>query len=148
APEPDRPALARLRWGAVAVYGVAALVSGLSTGRPEETFRYGNLVGFYDPEAGGAGTLRWTPKAFAVALAPGASRRLTLVHYTPDAKPVSIEAFVEGRLVFGRPLAAGESAALRLTAPPDRARVVLFRLSRAFVPKSLGLGEDRRQLGL
>jgi O-antigen ligase len=146
---PAEPRAARLlRWVAVATFAAAAVVSALATARPEETFRYDSRIGFYGREVGPAGAFRWTRKRFALRLEPGEQRRLALAHYTPEAQPVAIEASVDGSLVYEHRLVPGEAVALRLSAPPDRARIVLLRLSRSFVPKRLGFSDDRRELGL
>jgi O-antigen ligase len=143
-PRAGRP----LRWAAVAIYGLAAAASALSTVRPEEAFRYDPRMGFYEREIGPGGAFCWTRKRFAIRLDRGERRRLTLARYAPEAEPVALEASADGRLVFEHRFVPGEAIVLRLAAPPDRARVVLFSLSRSFVPKGLGLSEDRRELGL
>jgi len=73
---------------------------------------------------------------------------LKLAHYTPEGKPVTLEARVKGSAVFERALAAGEAVTLRLRAPRFEPRAVLFSLSSSFVPRRLGVSEDRRELGL
>ncbi len=137
-----------LRRAAIATSAAAVVISTLSTARPEETFRYDSRIGFYEREVGAAGAFRWTRKRFALRLGPGEKRRLTLAEYAPEASPVDIEATVDGGLVFEHRLVPGQAVALRLSAPADRARIVLFRVSRSFVPKRLGLSDDRRELGL
>ena len=47
-----------------------------------------------------------------------------------------------------RELVPGQGLSLRLAAPAERPRVVRFALSRAFVPRHLGLSADRRELGM
>jgi O-antigen ligase len=137
-----------LRRAAVGVYAAAALVAALATARPEETFRYSSRIGFHDLEQGQVGPFRWTRKRFAVSLAPGEERRLTLAQYSPQREAVVIEASADGQVVFQRPLPAGEAVVLRLSAPATRRRIVLFLLSRSFSPKRLGFSGDRRELGL
>jgi len=137
-----------LRRGAVGVYAAAALVAALATVRPEETFRYSPRIGFYELEQGPGGPFRWTRKRFALSLAPGEERRLTLAHFTPRSEAVVIEASADGHVVYERPLPAGQAVALRLSSPAARPRVVLFRLSSSFSPKRLGISADRRELGL
>jgi hypothetical protein len=62
---------------------------------------------------------------------------------------VDLTATLEGRPVFRRSLKAGESVALRLHGSAERRpRAVVFEVSWAFVPKRLGLSQDRRELGL
>jgi hypothetical protein len=60
---------------------------------------------------------------------------------------VTLTAESGGRTVFERQLAPGDGVRLRLSAGAAP-RVVRFTLSRAFVPKRLGLSGDPRQLGL
>ena len=61
---------------------------------------------------------------------------------------MDIEVTLEGRTVFRRALKAGESATLRLNGSTLRPRAFLFEVSRFFVPRRLGLSEDRREIGL
>lgn len=58
------------------------------------------------------------------------------------------ETRADGQPVFEHSLPAGQAVVLRLSAPAARPRVVLFRLSRSFSPKRLGLSADRRELRL
>ena len=74
--------------------------------------------------------------------------RLSLAHFTPEGRPVELTAESEGRRVYARTLSPGEAVSLRLNAAAGEARVVRFAVSRAFVPKRLGLSSDRRELGL
>jgi hypothetical protein len=53
-----------------------------------------------------------------------------------------------GRPDYRRSLKAGESVTLALAGSPEAPRAVIFEISRAFVPKRLGLSQDRRELGL
>ena len=137
-----------LHWAAVGFYALATTAAVLTTARPEETFRYDSRIGFYEREEGPGGPFCWTRGRFAVRLAPGEERRMTLAHYTPQREPVGIEAVADGRRVYSRTLEPGQAVILRLAAPPGRPSVVLFRLSRTFNPKRLGLSDDRRELGL
>ena len=146
APE-SRPARA-LRRTAAGLYAVAVLLAALKTAKPEETFRYSPRIGFHEIEPGQGGPFRWTRKRFALCLAPGEVRRLTLAQFTPVTEPVVIEASADGQPVFERALRAGEAVVLRLSAPAQRPRIVLFRLSSSFSPKRLGFSGDRRELGL
>jgi hypothetical protein len=136
--------------GAVAalVFAIAAAVSALATARPSETFRWSSRIGFHQEESGPGGRFRWTRRRFALWLQPGESRRLTLSHFSPGPEPVDLEARVDGRTTYRRTLQAGESVVLALSGSPQRARPVVFEVSRAFVPKRLGLSQDRRELGL
>jgi hypothetical protein len=145
---PEARPVRALRHAAVGVYAAAALLAALATARPEETFRYSPRIGFHDLEQGQGGPFRWTRKRFAVSLAPGEERRLTLAQFTPRREATVIEASADGHVVYERPLPAGEAVVLRLSAPLDRPRIVLFRLSSSFSPKRLGLSGDRRELGL
>jgi O-antigen ligase len=141
------PRAARVRVLLVALYAAAALVALLETRSAEEAFRYRPGLGFHAREVGPGGPFWWTERRFAIRLEPGRSMRLGLAHFTPEGKPVTLTAESGGRRVFERVLAPGEGVRLRLSA--DAApRVVRFTLSRAFVPKRLGLSADRRQLGL
>ena len=137
-----------LRSAAVLAYAGAVLLAALVTAKPEETFRYSSRIGFHDLEQGTGGPFRWTRKRFALSLAPGEQRRLTLAQDSPTKEAVVIEASADGRLVYERSLRAGEAVVLRLSAPAGRPRIVLFRLSHSFSPKRLGLSGDRRELGL
>jgi O-antigen ligase len=133
---------------AVLVYGVAALAGMLGTVRPEETFRYSSRIGFHAPEPGSGNRLRWTRRRFALWLAPGESRRLHLAHFTPEPKPVDVEAALDGRIVWRQALAPGEAVHLLLAGSSQHPRAFVFRVSRAFVPRRLRLSDDRRELGL
>jgi O-antigen ligase len=136
------------RLAAVVVYAVAAGVAILATARPEETFRHAPRIGFHDRESGPGGPFRWTRRRFALWLEPGETRRIVLAHFSPKSAPVDLAATLDGRDVFRRRLAAGESVTLRLNGASSRPRALLFRVSDAFVPKRLGLSQDRRELGL
>jgi len=61
---------------------------------------------------------------------------------------VEFDTTLDGRTVYRRTLKAGESVTLLLSGSPVRPRALLFRVSEAFVPKRLGLSEDRRELAL
>ena len=61
---------------------------------------------------------------------------------------MGLEATVAGKRVFQKTLKAGEVLQLRLNASPEGPRAFVFTVSRAFVPKRLGLSQDRRELGL
>jgi len=136
------------RAACVGAYGVASAAAVLATSRPAETFRYAPRIGFYEPEGESGASFCWTRRRFALWLAPGQERRLALAQFTPRLEPVGIEAEADGLLVYRSSLAAGEAVALRLAAPADRPRAVVFRLDRTFSPKRLGLSQDRRELGL
>jgi hypothetical protein len=136
------------RLTAVVVYAVAAGVAILASARPEETFRHAPRIGFHDRESGPGGPFRWTRRRFALWLEPGETRRIVLAHFSPKSGPVDLAATLDGRDVFRRRLAAGESVTLRLNGSSSRPRALLFRVSDAFVPKRLGLSQDRRELGL
>jgi hypothetical protein len=130
------------------VYAVAAAAAIVATARPEEAFRHSRLLGFHGVEQGPGGPFRWTGRNFAVRLLPGETMRLTLAHYTPEGKPVTLESRVEGRVALRRTLRPGEATTLDLRAPSSEPRVILFSLSGAFVPRRLGVSEDPRELGL
>jgi O-antigen ligase len=147
APEPA-PSAARLRRAAVLVYAAAAVVATLATLSTDDAFRYRRGMGFHGKEEGRGGPFYWTERRFAIRLLPGETLRLGLAHYTPEGRPVELIAEADGRTVFTKTLKPGQGLPLWLSATPDRARVVRFTLSRAFVPKYLGLSGDRRELGL
>ena len=73
---------------------------------------------------------------------------MTLVHFSPGPESADVSARVEGRPAYRRTIKAGESVVLALSGSPERSRPVVFEVSRAFIPKRLGLSEDRRELGL
>jgi O-antigen ligase len=145
---PERPAAARVARGAVWLYGAAAVAGMLLTARPEETFRYRPRIGFYAPEPGPKGPVCWTRRFFALWLGPGQSQRLRLAHFAPESRPLDVEAAIDGRIVWHRSLAPGEATHLILSGSSQRPQAVVFRVSRAFVPRRWGLSEDRRELGL
>ena len=136
------------RLAAVAVYAAAAAVAILRTAGPAETFRHAPRIGFHAQETGPGGPFRWTRRRFALWLEPGQTRRFVLAHFSPSLRPVDLTATLEGQPVFRRSLRAGESVALRLHGSAERPRAVVFEVSRSFVPKRLGLSQDRRELGL
>ena len=133
---------------ALAAYAATGAWSAAATGRAAEAFRYRAEMGFYAPEAEPGGSYRWTQRRFAVRLGAGESERLALVHYTPQGTSVRLEALADGRPVFERSLAPGEAVRLRLRAPAGAPAVFRFVLSRAFVPRRLGISRDRRELGV
>jgi O-antigen ligase len=132
----------------VLLYAAAAGTAVLATARPEETFRHAHRIGFHEEEVGPGGPFRWTRRKFALWVEPGQSRRILLAHYSPSPRPVDVDVTLEGRTAFRLALKAGESATLRLNGSPLRPRAFLFEVSRAFVPKRLGLSDDRRELAL
>jgi hypothetical protein len=132
----------------VLVYAVAAGVAMRETARPEEAFRHAPRIGFHSEELGPGGPFRWTRRRFALRVEPGQTRRILLAHFSPSPKPADIDVTLDGRAVFRKTLKAGESAMLRLNGSPARPRAFLFDVSRAFVPRRLGLSEDRRELAL
>ncbi len=148
-PRATRTASGR-RWRAalVAVYAAAAFFASLATLRADVAFRHRQGIGFHEKEVGPGGPFYWTQRRFAISLAPGKDLRLTLAHYTPEGRPVELTAESGGHLVYSRTFVPGQSVSLRLNGSPDGARVIRFTVSRAFVPKRLGLSSDRRELGL
>jgi hypothetical protein len=136
------------RLAAVFVYAAAAAVAILRTASPAETFRHAPRIGFHAQETGPGGPFRWTRRRFALWLEPGQTRRLVLAHFSPSQRSVDLTGTLEGRPVYRRSLNAGESVALRLQGLAERPRAVIFEVSEAFVPKRLGLSQDRRELGL
>ena len=143
----------RARWpgaGAflLAAYAAAAFWSALSTLGPEEAFRYRAEIGFHEREIGQGGPFFWTRRRFALRLEPGQTRRILLAHFTPEGRNVELTAEADGRTVFSRTFEPGQAASLRLSAGSAGPRVFRFTLSRAFVPRRLGVSGDRRELGL
>ena len=139
------------RWSlraAVVVYAAAVLVAAVSTLSAEEAFRYRRGMGFHGKEEGPGGSFYWTQRRFAIRVPAGETMRMTLAHYTPEGRDVELSAEADGKTVLRRDMRPGQSLALRLAAPPERPRIVRFTLSRAFVPRHLGLSADRRELGL
>ncbi len=143
-----RPGLEKASLLAVLVYALAAAAAVAGTARAEETFRYAPRIGFHDKEIGPGGPFRWTRRKFALRVAPGGTSRIILAHYSPSREPVDLDVKADGRTVFRKMLRAGEAIRLRLNGSPEKPRVFLFAASRAFVPKRLGLSQDRRELGL
>lgn len=143
-----RSAIAKGNFLAAIVYALAAAAAIAGTARAEETFRYAPRIGFHDKEMGPGGPFRWTRRKFALRVAPGGTSRIILAHYSPSREPVDLDAKVSGQTVFRKTLKAGEAIRLRLNGSPAGPRVFLFAVSRAFVPKRLGLSQDRRELGL
>ena len=139
----------RLRAVLVVIYAVLAAAALLRTRSPEETLSIPSRHRL-PCEGDRAGRVRsaWTERRFAIRVPPARSMVLGLAHFTPEGRPVTLTAESDGRKVFERSLAPGDGVRLRLTAGPAAPRVVRFTLSRAFVPKRLGLSGDRRQLGL
>ena len=135
-------------FAAVVVYAAAAAVGILLTANPAETFRHAPRIGFHDQEAGPGGPFRWTRRRFALWLEPGQTRRLVLAHFPPSSRPADLDAVLDGRTVYRRTLKPGETVQLLLSGAPAVPRALLFRVSEAFVPKRLGLSQDRRELAL
>jgi len=144
---PQSRRAARLRVLLVAAYAAAACVALLHTRSPEDAFRYRPGLGFHAKEVGPGGAFWWTQRRFAIRVPAGRSVSLGLAHFTPEGRPVTLTAESAGFSAYERSLQPGEGVRLLLTAD-GAPRVVRFTLSRAFVPKRLGLSADRRQLGL
>jgi O-antigen ligase len=149
---PPAPRASRMpRWllrAAVVLYAAAAAVAVLRTAVPEATFRHDGIAGFYPLERTPNGSFRWTRRAFAVWVPAGETRPLRLAYFPPDQRPVEVDARDGDQIAWRRTLAPGDSVALRLSARRSAGRPILFRLSRTFVPKRLGISDDRRELGL
>jgi O-antigen ligase len=150
-----RPRIAdRSRWSGrarallVAAYAAAAFWSALGTLGPEEAFRYRARIGFHEREIGQGGPFFWTRRRFAICLEPGQTGRILLAHFTPEGSKVELTVEADGPTAFTRALEPGEAAPLRLFAGPAGPRVFRFTLSRAFVPRRLGVSGDRRELGV
>ena len=145
---PEKAGAARLRRAAVLAYAVAAAAATLATLSPDQAFRYRRGMGFHGKETGSGGAFYWTERRFAIRLPPGESLRINLAHFTPEGRPVELRAEADGRTVLEKTLVPGQGLPLRLSAGVRQPRVFHFSLSRAFVPKHLGLSPDRRELGL
>jgi O-antigen ligase len=139
--------MARARGLLIAAYAAAAAVALAATLSPGEAFRYRQSMGFHGKEIGPGGPFYWTQRRFAIRLSPGETMRLGLAHFTPEGKGVELTAESGGRVLYRRKLEPGEAVSLRLSSGAG-AGLIRFALSRAFVPKRLGLSSDRRELGL
>ena len=94
-----------------------------------------------------AGPFRWTQRRFALRVEPGRTQRILLSHYTPEGRRVELTVEADDR---GSPPARSSPASpSRCGSPPDAGgpRDFRFTLSRAFVPRRLGVSGDRRELG-
>ena len=132
----------------VAVYAAAALWGAAATLRPDEVFRYRQGVGFHARETGPGGPFYWTQRRFAIRLTPGETMRLGLAHFTPEGRGIELTAESGGRSLYRRALEPGQAIGLRLIGDPADPRILRFTVSRAFIPKRLGLSGDRRELGI
>ena len=132
----------------VAIYAAAALWGVAATLQPDEAFRYRQGIGFHAKETGPGGPFYWTQRRFAIRLLPAETMRLGLAHFTPEGRGIELTAEGAGQTIYRRALAPGETIVLRLTGDPAVPRILRFTLSRAFVPKRLGLSGDRRELGI
>jgi hypothetical protein len=144
----EPPRRARARALLVAVYAVSAFASALGTRGAEAAFRYRREIGFHERESGAGGPFSWTERRFALRVEPGRVRRILLAHYTPEGRSVEFTVEADGGIVYSRRLEAGQAVPLRLSAGADGPRVFRFTVSRAFVPRRLGVSGDRRELGL
>jgi len=145
---PEGALTGKLRRGAVLIYAAAAAIATLATLSPEAAFRYRRGMGFHGKEEDRGRPLYWTQRRFAIRLSPGETLRMSLVHYTPEGRPVDLIAEADGQEVLSRTIAPGQGLPLRLSAGSREPRVFRFTLSRSFVPKHLGLSADRRELGV
>src|SRR5262249_29919960 len=135
------------RLAAVAGFAGAAVLAGLGTARAPQALPLAPPVGFPPRGVGAGGPLPWAPRPLAVWVRAGEGRRMTLAHFSPTPAPVELTAGPPGRASYRRTLKTGESVSLALSGSPEGPRSVLFEVSRAFVPKRLGLSQDRRELG-
>jgi O-antigen ligase len=147
-----QPAAARrtalLRRLLVTIYTAAALWGLAATLAPDEVFRYRQGIGFHARESAPSGPFYWTQRRFAIRLLPAETMRLGLAHFTPEGRAVELTAESGGRTVYRRPLDPGQTITLRLIGDPAAPRILRFAVSRAFIPKRLGLSGDRRELGI
>ena len=139
---------ARAGAAALAAYAAAAAWSTRASLDPAEAFRYSPEIGFHGVENGPEGSFRWTARRFAVRLSPGERLGLRLVHVTPEGRPVVLTRESSSAGPTTRTLAPGEAASLALSAPAGAPEVVVFRLSRSFVPRRIGGSQDPRELGV
>ena len=138
----------QIRGALIAIYAAAVAWAGVSTLRSDVAFRHRATIGFHAKEVGRGGPFYWSQKRFAVRLPPGGEMRLVLAHFTPEGRSVELTAETAGRVVYSRTLSPGQAIALRLDGARATPRIIRFSVSRAFVPKRLGLSSDRRELGL
>ncbi len=136
------------RRAAVLLYALACAAAVLSTARPEVAFRHDRLIGFHRGEPGPGVPFRWTRRDFAIWVGAGESFPLRLTHFPPGTEPVEMTVSAEDRTLFRRSFVPGEAISLFLKGAARKPTPFLFHLSRAFVPKRLGLSDDRRELGL
>ncbi len=148
-PATGRPNLGvrRVLAAMVVLYAIAAAFAMVATRTAAEAFRFSDRLGFHELELGPGGPFRWARQRFALWLTPGQSVRLGLANFSPEGRPVTLEARSPAGPAYRRTLAPGEGVALRLSGG-RRAGPVLFSLDRSFVPRRLGVGGDRRRLGL
>jgi hypothetical protein len=146
-PGPAR-GMARIRGLLIAIFAVAAAVALARTLSPGEAFRYRQSMGFHAKEIGPGGPFYWTQRRFAIRLPPGETMRLGLTHFTPEGQGVELTAESGGRILYRKRLEAGQTVLLRLSSSGSGPGLIRFAVSRAFVPKRLGLSSDRRELGL
>jgi O-antigen ligase len=137
-----------LRGVLVTAYAGAVIWGALATLSPDVAFRHRQGIGFHAKEIGRGGPFYWTERRFAIRLEPGQTMRLRLAHFTPEGRNVELTAESGGGSVYRRELQPGQTVGLLLNGRPSEAVVIRFSLSRAFVPKRLGLSADRRELGL
>jgi O-antigen ligase len=145
---PESAVARKVRRAAVLLYAAAAAAATLATLSPDEAFRYRRGMGFHGREEDRGQALYWTQRRFAIRLPPGETLRIGLTHFTPEGRPVELRAEADGQTVLRKTLAPGQGLPLRLSAGATEPRVFRFTLSRAFVPKHLGLSADRRELGI
>ena len=145
---PETPRRARAGALLVAVYAAAAFVAAFGTRGADAAFRYRREIGFHERESGPGGPFSWTERRFALRVDAGQERRILLAHYTPEGRRVELTVEADGRVVSSRPLEPGQAVALRLSAGAGSPRDFRFTVSRAFVPRRLGVSGDRRELGL
>ena len=144
----ERPRWSRAAALLVAVYAASAFVAAVGTRGADAAFRYRPEIGFHERESGPGGAFRWTERRFALRVEPGRARRILLSHYTPEGRRVELTVEADDRRVASRALEPGQSVSLRLAADPGGPRDFRFTLSRAFVPRRLGVSGDRRELGV
>jgi O-antigen ligase len=123
---------------------LAALLVAAGTARPEAAFRFGRWAGVHDH----ARPRRWTSAEAFRRVAPGErSLVLALADERPDELPVSVRVRVDDADAGTIRLEPGDPRRFRVALAPG-ARVVRLSVSPTFVPRLLGSGPDRRELGV
>jgi O-antigen ligase len=123
---------------------LAALLSTLSTARPDAAFRGERWAGVHDRGR----PRRWTSANAFRAVAPGERRlALTMANERPDRRPVVMRVRVDDAPAGALAIPPGPPRRYRVDLPGG-ARVVRFTFEPVFVPRALPGGTDGRTLGV